>query len=542
MVSNANRAAKIISPDERLQIGREFWRSGNVEKQREFVIRHIDEKDPRRPQVFANKRKKRTLIYNLTVNNEKTKVCKEMFLHTLAISSTFVNVALEKKKSDGTVEEDKQGKHLIRNRIDEITKEQIREHIQSFPTKEAHYVRRDSQKKYLEEDLSINRMYSLYAKKCDDNGISKGKKWIYTKIFNEEFNIAFAQPKKDLCSFCEEFNKATGEKKAQLQEAYNNHMTNKNLVREKKEKDKQVAKNDPETYRVAVFDLQQVLPCPLGEASMLFYNRQLSVYNLTVFEMCLNIGHNFMWHEGIAARGANDIGSCVFRYLQMLSETTVREVVFYSDCCGGQNRNRFIPTMYMHALEHTSISKITHRFLESGRTHNEGDSVHSVIERKKKKATIYTPQQYYTLVRMAKSSGPPFQVHEMETANFFDFKRLAAGKNYQLDKAEDGSKVAWNQIKELEVNSENMNKIFLRYSHDDCETITINLTPRRRGRTRPDTTQLQCTYQGPQPIAQAKMKDLQKLKKSIIPAQYHHFYDSLVVVEDSSSDDDSEST
>ena len=40
--------------------------------------------------------------------------------------------------------------------------------------------------------------------------------------------------------------------------------------------------------QTAVFDLQCVLPCPTGHASMLYYARKLAVLNFTAFELSVN--------------------------------------------------------------------------------------------------------------------------------------------------------------------------------------------------------------------------------------------------------------
>lgn len=60
------------------------------------------------------------------------------------------------------------------------------------------------------------------------------------------------------------------------------------------------------------------------------------------------------------------------------------KVILYSDNCGGQNRNRFIFSMFAFAATHFQI-EIIHRFLEEGHTQNEGDSMHAVIENAKKR-------------------------------------------------------------------------------------------------------------------------------------------------------------
>lgn len=58
-----------------------------------------------------------------------------------------------------------------------------------------------------------------------------------------------------------------------------------------------------------------------------------------------DIGSNkslcFFWHEGIGNRGVNEIATCVLRYLEELSNNIPgANVVFYSDNCWGQQKNR----------------------------------------------------------------------------------------------------------------------------------------------------------------------------------------------------------
>ncbi|KAI4466565.1 dna-directed rna polymerases i ii and iii subunit rpabc2 [Holotrichia oblita] len=65
---------------------------------------------------------------------------------------------------------------------------------------------------------------------------------------------------------------------------------------------------------------------------------------------------------------------------------------------------------------------IIHRFLEKGHTQNEDDSMHAVIENAKKRVpSVYTPDQWITLIKMAKVTGEPYVVKEMSQEDFFFF-------------------------------------------------------------------------------------------------------------------------
>lgn len=82
---------------------------------------------------------------------------------------------------------------------------------------------------------------------------------MYARIFNEEFNISFFTPKKDQCELCISYDNSDSIEKVLLQEKYDTHLKEKVLSRIEKDKHSNCA--------TAVYDLQAVLPYPLGNAS-----------------------------------------------------------------------------------------------------------------------------------------------------------------------------------------------------------------------------------------------------------------------------------
>lgn len=143
---------------------------------------------------------------------------------------------------------------------------------------------------------------------------------------------------------------------------------------------------------MAVFDLEKVLTTPQGEACSYYYKRKFAVYNFTVYDIGNKQGYCYMWDESEGKTGSNEIGTCLLKFIKSMNEKGYKEFSFYSDNCGGQNRNRFIYSMWEYA-SFTLKVKISHIFLEWGHTQNEGDSVHSCVEHSKKGKTIYVPAQ-----------------------------------------------------------------------------------------------------------------------------------------------------
>ena len=156
--------------------------------------------------------------------------------------------------------------------------------------------------------------------------------------------------------------------------------------------DKQLALDNKNVF-VATFDLQKVLCCPAGKVGTIFYKRKLASYNLTVFNLGTKHGSNFMWDESTAKRGSCEISSCVWKWIRSLPDD-IEHLVLYSDCCGGQNRNLQMATMLYCAVKTLNVKLIDLKFLESGHTQMEVDSIHACIEKASKSVEVFVPRDW----------------------------------------------------------------------------------------------------------------------------------------------------
>jgi len=193
------------------------------------------------------------------------------------------------------------------------------------------------------------------------------------------------------------------------------------LAKERKNADKRRAENDLEFY-IAVFDLEKILQIPQSEVSSFYYKRKLATYNFTIYDIGKKEGYCFMWDESGGKRGSNEISTCILKFMKIKKENGIKELSFYFDNCAGQNRNRFIYSMWEYATYSLKVN-IMHKFLEKGHAENEGDSMHATIECVKKNKAIYVSVQWVTLVRCAKVKKP-YIFFEMCNQDFFDFKPL----------------------------------------------------------------------------------------------------------------------
>ncbi|CAG5044460.1 unnamed protein product [Parnassius apollo] len=84
----------------------------------------------------------------------------------------------------------------------------------------------------------------------------------------------------------------------------------------------------------------------------------------------------------MGSKGSIEIGTCVYKFLERVAEEYPdSDVIFYSDNCCGQQKNRFVFSMYCYAFEKLAINSVCHKFLISGHSQNEGDNAHSLIEK-----------------------------------------------------------------------------------------------------------------------------------------------------------------
>lgn len=128
---------------------------------------------------------------------------------------------------------------------------------------DSHYKRKDTNRKFLQKDLSITKMYDLYKAKCTAEEIIPASSITYRRVFCNEFNFSFHKPKKDSCEYCNAYSEK--EKNNMLTpediERYKGHIASKERAREEKEHDKERAKANQSVY-AATFDLEAVLYTP----------------------------------------------------------------------------------------------------------------------------------------------------------------------------------------------------------------------------------------------------------------------------------------
>lgn len=349
----------------------------------------------------------------------------------------------------------------------------------------------------------------------------------YKVYFYSYGNLRFHKPKKDQCSTCNRFQSLTPEEKQIEKEDYEKHLKNKERVRElKREKVRESERSDGKKT-VVNFDLQAVLECPKGEVSSIFYKRKLAVYNLTVFDLISKEGTCNMWDETEGNRGSSEIGTCIFNYIK--DHPNTEEFFLMSDSCGGQNLNQYFSTALLHAVRFTNCKIIDHVFYEPGHSQQEGDSIHSSIERSAKNIQVNVPSEWGIICQTARKTPEPYKVLYLNHEAFIDWSSLASSnKETQRYITVTGEVVQWRKIKWFRYLKSEPDSIFFKYDYDD-ETFSEIKIMKSVGRPHQlNLENLTKAYKTCLPITASKYKDLMDLCKArVIPLHHHKFFEDL---------------
>ena len=546
-----------VNVQERMRIFKDFYKLSSHNEQNKYLFGLISRSSPSK-KTKANPRTN-VFIYSVRLSTGNSiQVCKKTFQTVHAITKRRVENVCVKLVSGVLFSGDGRGKHDNRpNRMDEYLKDQIREHIGSYPSQESHYSRSSNRKrKYLSEGLSIARMYRQYLEKYEPN-VSNGeqhqvKEYLYRKIFNEEFNIGFGYPRSDTCEKCDllkvSISAAQSENEREhFQADLAEHQEKASQGYLSLHTDSVLAKDDPEALVIA-FDLEQNLPVPTLTHTSMFYLRQLWVYNFGIHLCSDESAFMCVWDESIAGRGSSEIASCLLEYLSQ-NNPSVKKLTCYSDSCFGQNKNCQMICFWEWLIWHRRFTRIDHKFLVRGHTYLPCDRDFALIEKKKSSAVVHLPGDCEKVIKEARPSKP-FNIQKMSEDKFFDFSALTAnftmrkkclskqnvlistGMWFNFGEGEDGDKVVAHPGEYW------MKTTFS--TQDPWQKVCI-----LKGRSKiPPTTDinLPILYDGSHSIKPKKIADLQKMVP-FLPPSCREFYTSLAnhsVSEGSDDEDDQE--
>ncbi|CAH1183305.1 unnamed protein product [Ceutorhynchus assimilis] len=504
-----------ISDERRKLIFDHFWNL-SVDRRKDWIVAMSQKSMVKRKRSTELEKRQFTFKYFINEGEGKRSICLHFLCNTFDVSQKFIYYTVS-NASFGCAQEDLRGKSIPPNKTKEGPILQVMNFIKSLPAVPSHYSRKDSNRLYLPQELkNLSHLYQVYKKNHIEQGIDVVGERVFRNIFNKNFNIGFHVPKKDKCLQCIRFER-TDKADENMQKAKQDHETEKNHTYNRFKMHQNIHKTDPTTLCVS-FDLQKVLNTPHGESMLLYYSRKISVFNLIFYESGTRDVFCYYWDEVNGKRGANEVGTILNRYINMIDKReSVRNLLLYCDCCPGQNRNKTILSMIHATLQNCKfIETIQINFLLTGHTYMPVDSVHAIIERNTKHSIIWAPSQWFTVFTTARQDPRPYNV---EYLSFKDFNKYDVfGEKYF--KGNLTGKIS--KIRICTFKKKDSHKIKIKNSMDDkAPSFDIEVQTRVKG-------VLTSCYKTPLAISKQKYEDLHKLcKNNVIPPIFHHEYVNL---------------
>lgn len=78
-----------------------------------------------------------------------------------------------------------------------------------------------------------------------------------------------------------------------------------------------------------------------------------------------------------------------------------QKISIFSDTYGSQNRNQFRICLMLYVVQVTHLEVIEHKYLESGHTHMEVDSMHSAFENQMPLMPIFSMIDLYNVLKIS---------------------------------------------------------------------------------------------------------------------------------------------
>jgi hypothetical protein len=500
---------KNVSVEQRKELFANYWKMQNWQAQSNFITQTVSRDTPKRTYV-ANSRKKFTRAYSL---GDK-KVCKPVYLKTLGITHRRVDFCLNRKSKQGMCSPDKRG-ITTPNKTPIIKINLVNDFLENIPKFVSHYSQ--SEKSYFPSHLSRKQLYEMYLSKTKPNTVSYP---IFCGIF-KKFNVPIYRNKSDTCQRCDSLTtklRTTDleEEKEEIRAALATHQQRAEQARNELRNSTENAKTN-NNFIVFTFDMEKTQPLPALNTSVVFYKRQLWIYNVGINRCHDNQAFMAMWTEDEGKRGSQEVCSSLYAFLgeQALNNHRLKS---FSDACGGQNRNKNIILFMQWACNHLSLTEWEHRYLESGHSYLPNDRDFGLIEKKKKRSLIYTKEEWFSLVETAQTKRP-FQTIDMRD-KFKDLKALSAERKFPV-KDNKGKKFNFLKLTWFRI-VRGSPTLYYRCSDDETGLIHEMDIPYREQN---DVTELENNTEI-NFISKEKYSDLMALLP-YIPPVHHSFYKNL---------------
>lgn len=467
------------------------------------------------------------------VGKSRIKVCKKAFLSLHGIGEKRVR-RLKELLLMGKSPRDLRGQQNNRKTFPKDFTDMIKDHINSFPVKTSHYASKEI--KYLDAKLDIKMMHSLFKEKYSLTD-SDCKYSYYYKMYKEHFNYRFGRPQIDTCCECEQLSvrlknpqlNDTAKRVAAAQLLVHKSRSNKfyNSLRNTKE-----YCTTHENALLLCFDYMQNISLPTIPVQEMYYLRQLSVLPFGVHNAKNETATFYLYHEGVAQKGSNEVCTFLLRYINDNVPSTVDELYLYSDNCTGQNKNHAMIRFLMSLTDSGRFKKVVYRLPIRGHSYLPCDRDFGLVKRKlRKQDRYYTVKEVASMILSSTKQGK-FMVDLVQTEDILDFqkwwpqfyKKTTASEESKKEKKGKREFFTVSVYHEFIFGKSRKGEVSASDFIDGIQRKTFQLISCKSDLVSLPT---QRAYEEKKPIREEKINDLKKVLH-YVPSEHSWFYNELL--------------
>lgn len=137
-----------------------------------------------------SKAKETATTYKLKVRDKWHQVCREFYTKTLKISESRMECFHKRRAQHTGIPVLRRPQPFSRKSYSDVIVAGVKALIESFPKVESHYCRANTEKQYLEPDLTIAKMYILYYAHQVEIDEPAAAEWKYYDSYNTLYNLA----------------------------------------------------------------------------------------------------------------------------------------------------------------------------------------------------------------------------------------------------------------------------------------------------------------------------------------------------------------